>query len=188
MTQGGQPDRRNPARHRGRRGREGRADRRACRSWRSGSTSPRPRAIGLSIVGRAGCDRHGDRRPRSRRRLRGRPAFPIVVRLTDAVRDDLEALKNLPVPLPAERRTDGRLRVLLKQVATLRVDARGRTRSAARTASGASSSPPTCAGATSARWSPRRRRRSRRAGQAAAGLLDHLGRPVREPRRGASSG
>ena len=46
--------------------------------------------IGAAIGGReAGVLFEGDRR------------FPIIVRLPDAVREDIEALKNLPVPLPA---------------------------------------------------------------------------------------
>ncbi|MCB4824550.1 efflux RND transporter permease subunit [Roseicella aerolata] len=49
--------------------------------------------IGAAIGGReAGFILEGDRR------------FPIVVRLPDAVRDDLEALRNLPVPLPRAER------------------------------------------------------------------------------------
>jgi cobalt-zinc-cadmium resistance protein CzcA len=62
--------------------------------------------IGAAIGGReAGVLFEGDRR------------FEIVVRLPDAVRDDLEALKNLPVPLAAG--SSGRMAsVPLKQVAT----------------------------------------------------------------------
>src|SRR6266404_3913070 len=62
--------------------------------------------IGAAIGGReAGVVFEGDRR------------FPIVVRLTDAVRENVEALKNLPVPLPASPQTGRSSAVLLKQVA-----------------------------------------------------------------------
>jgi heavy metal efflux system protein len=62
--------------------------------------------IGAAIGGReAGVVFEGDRR------------FPIVVRLTDAVRENIEALKNLPVPLPASPQTGRSSAVLLKQVA-----------------------------------------------------------------------
>ncbi|KQT80877.1 CusA/CzcA family heavy metal efflux RND transporter [Methylobacterium sp. Leaf466] len=62
--------------------------------------------VGAAIGGReAGLVFEGDRR------------FPIVVRLPDAIRDDIEALKTLPVPLPPGR--DGRVAsVPLKQVAS----------------------------------------------------------------------
>lgn len=62
--------------------------------------------IGAAIGGReAGVLFEGDRR------------FEIVVRLPDRVREDLEALKNLPVPLPSG--TGGRaVSVPLKQVAS----------------------------------------------------------------------
>ncbi len=46
--------------------------------------------------------------------------FPIVVRLTDKVREDREALENIPVPLPPG--PNGRASsVLLKQVASFSV-------------------------------------------------------------------
>ena len=62
--------------------------------------------IGAAIGGRdAGVLFEGDRR------------FPIVVRLPDAVRGDLEALKNLPVPLAGQAAGRGSS-VLLKQVAS----------------------------------------------------------------------
>jgi cobalt-zinc-cadmium resistance protein CzcA len=61
--------------------------------------------IGSAIGGeRAGVVFEGDRR------------FPIIVRLPDAVRQDIAALENVPVPLPQVG--DGRSAVLLKQVAT----------------------------------------------------------------------
>jgi cobalt-zinc-cadmium resistance protein CzcA len=65
--------------------------------------------IGTAIGGRdAGVVFEGDRR------------FPIVVRLTDSVRQDREALENIPVPLPAG--PNGRTAsVLLKQVASFDV-------------------------------------------------------------------
>jgi cobalt-zinc-cadmium resistance protein CzcA len=62
--------------------------------------------IGAAIGGReAGVVFEGDRR------------FPIIVRLTDAVRENIDALKNLPVPLPASTQTGKAPAVLLKQVA-----------------------------------------------------------------------
>ncbi len=62
--------------------------------------------IGAAIGGRdAGVLFEGDRR------------FPIVVRLADAVREDVETLKNIPVPLPATTSGPPAV-VLLKQVAT----------------------------------------------------------------------
>lgn len=62
--------------------------------------------IGAAIGGReAGFLFEGDRR------------FPIIVRLPDAVRDDVEALKNLPVPLPPSPQTGRAPSILLKQVA-----------------------------------------------------------------------
>ena len=61
--------------------------------------------IGAAIGGReAGVVFQGDRR------------FPIIVRLTDEVRENLEALKNLPVPLPPSARTGRSPAILLKQV------------------------------------------------------------------------
>ncbi len=65
--------------------------------------------IGVAIGGRAaGVVFEGDRR------------FPIVVRLTDAVREDREALENIPVPLPPG--PNGRAAsVPLKQVASFAV-------------------------------------------------------------------
>ncbi len=65
--------------------------------------------IGVAIGGRsAGVVFEGDRR------------FPIVVRLTDAVREDREALENIPVPLPPG--PNGRAAsVPLKQVASFSV-------------------------------------------------------------------
>jgi cobalt-zinc-cadmium resistance protein CzcA len=65
--------------------------------------------IGAAIGGKdAGVVFEGDRR------------FPIVVRLTDQVREDREALENIPVPLPPG--PNGRASsVLLKQVASFSV-------------------------------------------------------------------
>jgi len=68
--------------------------------------------VGAAIGGReAGVLFEGDRR------------FPIVVRLSDAVRADREALENLPVPLPAAT-TARQLSVPLKQVVSF-VDSEG---------------------------------------------------------------
>jgi len=62
--------------------------------------------IGAAIGGReAGVVFEGDRR------------FPIIVRLNDQVRENLEALKNLPVPLPPSAQTGRAPAILLKQVA-----------------------------------------------------------------------
>lgn len=62
-------------------------------------------AIGTAIGGRgAGVVFEGDRR------------YPIIVRLSDAARDDLENLKHLPVPLPAALNGKSSS-ILLEQVA-----------------------------------------------------------------------
>ncbi|WP_336814750.1 efflux RND transporter permease subunit [Bosea sp. MMO-172] len=62
--------------------------------------------IGAAIGGReAGVVFEGDRR------------FDIVVRLPDRVRDDLEALQNLPVPIPAVAAGSAPSSVPLKQIA-----------------------------------------------------------------------
>jgi cobalt-zinc-cadmium resistance protein CzcA len=73
------------------------------------STSAIQDVIGAAIGGReAGMVFEGDRR------------FPIVVRLNDKVREDREALENIPVPLPPG--VNGRASsVLLKQVASFSV-------------------------------------------------------------------
>jgi heavy metal efflux system protein len=62
--------------------------------------------IGAAIGGReAGVVFEGDRR------------FPIVIRLNDDVRENVEALKHLPVPLPASAEGGRAPAVLLEQVA-----------------------------------------------------------------------
>jgi heavy metal efflux system protein len=62
--------------------------------------------IGAAIGGReAGVVFEGDRR------------FPIVIRLKDDVRENVEALKHLPVPLPASAEGGRAAAVLLDQVA-----------------------------------------------------------------------
>ena len=62
--------------------------------------------IGAAIGGReAGVVFEGDRR------------FPIVIRLNDDVRENVEALKHLPVPLPASAEGGRVPAVLLEQVA-----------------------------------------------------------------------
>ena len=68
--------------------------------------------IAVAIGGReAGFVFEGDRR------------FPIIVRLPDAVRADLEALRNLPIPMPQETKTGTEARhaatVPLKEIAAL---------------------------------------------------------------------
>jgi cobalt-zinc-cadmium resistance protein CzcA len=63
--------------------------------------------IGAAIGGRdAGVVFEGDRR------------FPITIRLPDAVRENIDALKNLPVPLPPSAQTGRPPLILLKQVAS----------------------------------------------------------------------
>jgi cobalt-zinc-cadmium resistance protein CzcA len=63
--------------------------------------------IGAAIGGRdAGAVFEGDRR------------FPITIRLPDAVRENIDALKNLPVPLPPSAQTGRPPLILLKQVAS----------------------------------------------------------------------
>jgi heavy metal efflux system protein len=73
------------------------------------STAAIQEVIGAAIGGKeAGMVFEGDRR------------FPIVVRLNDKVREDREALENIPVPLPPG--LSGRsASVLLKQVASFEV-------------------------------------------------------------------
>ena len=62
--------------------------------------------IGAAIGGReAGVVFEGDRR------------FPIVIRLNDELRENLEALKNLPVPLPPSNQSGRESAILFKQVA-----------------------------------------------------------------------
>ncbi|WP_334151128.1 efflux RND transporter permease subunit [Hyphomicrobium sp.] len=62
--------------------------------------------IGAAIGGReAGFIFEGDRR------------FPILVRLPDAIRVDIEKLKHIPVPLPSDR-NDRSSSILLEQVAS----------------------------------------------------------------------
>jgi cobalt-zinc-cadmium resistance protein CzcA len=64
--------------------------------------------IGAAIGGReAGVLFEGDRR------------FPIVIRLNDEVRENVEALNHLPVPLPVEAQSARAPAVLLEQVAKL---------------------------------------------------------------------
>ena len=63
--------------------------------------------IGAAIGGRdAGVVFEGDRR------------FPITIRLPDAVRENIDALKNLPAPLPPSAQTGRPPLILLKQVAS----------------------------------------------------------------------
>jgi cobalt-zinc-cadmium resistance protein CzcA len=63
--------------------------------------------ISAAIGGReAGLIFEGDRR------------FPIVVRLPEAVRQDISALENLPVAVPHEDGEEGGAFVPLKQIAT----------------------------------------------------------------------
>ena len=63
--------------------------------------------IGAALGGRdAGVIFEGDRR------------FPVVVRLPDAIREDIEKLKHLPVPIAAEG-TGRATSILLEQVASL---------------------------------------------------------------------
>ncbi len=83
--------------------------------------------IGAAIGGRvAGLVFEGDRR------------FQIVVRLPDDLRSDVEALKDLPVPLPGGGLGVRRFRSRCVKLQVLN-SRRGQTRSAARMASGGSS-------------------------------------------------
>lgn len=94
--------------------------------------------------GEAGLVFQGDRR------------FAILVRLPDHLRDNLETLENLPVPVPD---TDGDgAKTSFIPLKTLRGlwSRKARTRSAAKTASAAWSFRRTCAGVTSALLSKRR--------------------------------
>jgi cobalt-zinc-cadmium resistance protein CzcA len=64
--------------------------------------------VGTAVGGReAGVVFEGDRR------------FEIVVRLPETVRADIEALKNLPVPLPRSRAHSGAATIPLKEIAVL---------------------------------------------------------------------
>src|SRR6266567_65719 len=66
--------------------------------------------IGIAIGGRtAGLLFEGDRR------------FQIIVRLPDAVRSDVDALENLPIPLPQAASGAAALTVPLRQLATFHV-------------------------------------------------------------------
>ena len=55
------------------------------------------------LSGSAGFDRDRDRRTQRRSRVRGRPTIPDRIRLSDALRNDIAALENLPVPLPHQK-------------------------------------------------------------------------------------
>ena len=140
MLQIRQRGRRRAAGHPRRRGRQGRAGRRACRSSKSSidkteNRAPRPElaavqdVIGTAIGGReAGLVFEGDRR------------FQIVVRLPDALRADVDAICR---PCRCRCRDEGgapsRMTIPLARRGDVRRSPRGPTRSAARTASAASS-------------------------------------------------
>ena len=63
--------------------------------------------VGIAIGGRdAGLVFEGDRR------------FQIVVRLSDAERNDIETLKNLPIPLPSDNPSAAAATIPLRQLAT----------------------------------------------------------------------
>lgn len=85
--------------------------------------------------------------------------FDIVIRLPETLRADLPALSNLLIPLPPNNLA----RIDFIRCRTWRASSsrRDRTRSAGRTASGASWSAPTCAAATSARSCWKRNRSCR---------------------------
>ncbi len=104
--------------------------------------------IETAVGGRtAGLVFEGDRR------------FQIVVRLNDALRNDIASLENLPVPLPHARADTAA--PTTRSAPSRRSSRRwAPTRSAARTASAASWRQPKFAAVTSARWSPKPRRRS----------------------------
>ena len=114
---------------------------------------------------------------RGRAGLRGRPALrhrraPARSAARPIARLPIGAAARLPLPSRAGD-AGGAQFVPLREVATLERRDRARTRSAARTASGASSSPPTCAAATSARFvAEAAATQSTREVEAAGGLLD----------------
>ena len=94
--------------------------------------------------------------------------FPIVVRLPENLRTDIDALRRLPIALPRTESSDEGVRNAVVWIAPpsfrsarlpISMSNPGRTRSAARTASGAWSSPAIFAAATSAHLSPRRSKR-----------------------------
>ena len=131
--------------------------------------------IGAAIGGReAGVMFEGDRR------------FPIVVRLNDEVRENLEALKNLPVPLPPSAQTGRSPAVLLKQVARFelsegpnQISRENGKRRVVVTAN--------VRGRDIASLVDRSSEEGRARGSTAGGLLANLGRPVRESRGRAAA-
>ena len=132
--------------------------------------------IGTAIGGReAGLVFEGDRR------------FPIVVRLPDAVRADIEALRNLPVPLP-RRRAGRRARddAACASIAALtftegpnQISRENGKRRVVVTANVRGRDIGSVVAEAQAKIA--------RAGAAAARLLARLGRPVRESDRGAAA-
>ena len=113
--------------------------------------------------------------------------FPIVVRLPENLRTDIDALRRLPIALP---RSDNVRRERAECCAAIgpplsrwakspiSMSNPGRIKSAAKTASAASSSPATFADATSVHLSPKRSRRSETEVKLRTRLLDHVGRPI----------
>ena len=111
--------------------------------------------------------------------------FQIVVRLSDAERNNVEVLKNLPVALPETTPGAGATMVPLRQLAEFPVFRRPESdqpgqRQAARRRDGER--------ARSRHGLSRRRGASQniRTGEAAARILAGLGRAIREPRLGAA--
>ncbi len=135
--------------------------------------------IGAAVGGQdAGVVYEGDRR------------FDIVVRLPEGVRSDLGLEQSLPGQRCRRRRRARRCRACRSTASRSSPSPRGRTRSAAKTASAASSGDGQCPpAAISARVVEEVRDRVRRAIRCSCRrvLLDDRGRPVREPRRGAAA-
>ena len=121
--------------------------------------------------------------------------FEIVVRLPEDQRTNIDSLRLLPIPLPAARDDEDRLIAAaapshagsvgrMPRFTRLAKSPRSRwpparTGSAARTASVWSSSRPTCAARDLGSFVEDAQARIARGGQAADGLLDRVGRPVR---------
>ena len=131
--------------------------------------------IGAAIGGRdAGVMFEGDRR------------FPIVVRLNDEVRENLEALKNLPVPLPPSAQTGRAPAVLLKQVARFKLS-EGPNQISRENGKRRVVVTANVRGRDIASLVDEVQKKAAQGVQLPAGLLAHLGRPVRESRGRAAA-
>ena len=131
--------------------------------------------IGIAIGGRAaGLVFEGDRR------------FQIIVRLPDAVRNDVDALENLPVTLPQAAAGTGSLTIPLRQLATFnfsegpnQISRENGKRRVVVTAE--------VRGRDIGSLVEEAQGEGRRAGFPAGGLLVGMGRAVRELRGGAAA-